>query len=73
MGDEHPEFPAVNSIDRVKFVHGQWFTDEPTKLPQTILFELANGETRTINRAMLNPGSSDWRHASVKDDICFGE
>ena len=64
--DEDPDFPATNLIDGDKF-DTLWFTKEPARFPQTVVFALANDEVKTIDRVVLNPWSSEWRYAWVKD------
>ncbi|MCX7706983.1 MAG: SUN domain-containing protein, partial [Anaerolineae bacterium] len=65
--DELASHPASNLIDGFKLDGGEWWTHEPPAFPQVIVFKLADGAPYVINRVVLNPWTSDWRYAWIKD------
>ena len=58
---------ASRLLDGYKLDGGEWWTDEPPAFPQVIVFDLAGDEAKTIDRVVLNPWTSEWRYAWVKD------
>jgi hypothetical protein len=67
VSDELDEYPASHLIDGDKLDYGEWWTSEPPKFPQVVVFAFAGDQVKTINRVVLNPWTSEWRYAWVKD------
>ena len=65
--DAHERYPASNLINGNKRDWGEWWTTEPPRLPQVVVFALAHDQVRTIDRVVLNAWTSEWRYAWVKD------
>jgi hypothetical protein len=65
--DELDEYPASRLIDGNKLDYGEWWTGEPPAFPQVVVFALAGDQVKTIDRVVLNPWTSEWRYAWVKD------
>ncbi len=59
--------PASKLLDGYRLDGGEWWTGEPPTFPQVIVFDLAGDEAKTIDRVVLNPWTSEWRYAWVKD------
>jgi len=67
VSDEMAKYPARNLIDGYKLDFGEWWTHEPPEFPQVVVFALSGGTSHTIDRVVLNPWTSEWRYAWVKD------
>ena len=65
--DEDPDYPASNLIDGYKGDYAEWWSSDPPKFPQVIIFAFANDQTKNINEVVLNSWVSDWRTCRVKD------
>jgi hypothetical protein len=65
--DELECCPASHLIDGYKLDGGEWWTSEPPQFPQVVVFALAGDQARAIDRVVLNPWTSEWRYAWVKD------
>ena len=65
--DELDCCPASKLIDGYKLDEGEWWTGEPPEFPQTVVLELAGDQAWTIDHVVLNPWTSEWRYAWVKD------
>jgi hypothetical protein len=67
VNDELECCPASNLLDGYKLDGGEWWTSEPPEFPQVVVFELGGDEPRVIDHVVLNPWTSEWRYAWVKD------
>jgi hypothetical protein len=65
--DELECCPASDLIDGYKLDEGEWWTSEPPEFPQVVVFALAYDQVKTIHQVVLNPWTSEWRYAWVKD------
>lgn len=59
------EYPAANLIDGYKLDYGEWIA-QSLDFPLAIVVELGGGP-HLIDRVVLNPWTSDWRLAWVKE------
>jgi hypothetical protein len=67
VSDQHEKYPASNLINGNKRDWGEWWTHEPPRFPQVVVFALAHDQVRTIDHVVLNPWTSEWRYGWVKD------
>jgi hypothetical protein len=67
VSDQHEKYPAANLIDGDKRDWGEWWTNEPPRFPQVVVFALAHDQVRTIDHVVLNPWTSEWRYGWIKD------
>lgn len=65
--DETSDNPASNLIDGCKTDYCEWWTNEPPKFPQVIVFGFVNDQVKTIDEVVLNPWTSEWRTSWVKN------
>lgn len=67
VSDEDADYPASNLIDGCKLDYCEWWSSDPPKFPQIIVFAFVNDQVKTINEIVLNAWVSDWRSCRVKD------
>ncbi|MCI0475683.1 MAG: discoidin domain-containing protein, partial [Anaerolineales bacterium] len=65
--DEDADYPASNLIDGYKGDYAEWWSSDPPKFPQVVVFAFANDRVKAINEVVLNTWVSDWRSCRVKD------
>ena len=67
VSDQHEKYPASNLINGNKRDWGEWWTHEPPRFPQAVVFGLAHDQIRTIDHVVLNAWTSEWRYGWIKD------